>query len=193
MLGVEICHFLYLRPVAYITACTTVQAVILLFSLIWFFYLQNLHIYTGLNCIEICSSLSSSSGGALFSEHNRLHKLTTFWTVLCPLPRRVEAEVVWFDGICCTIKTYNSTGWNSTGLLDVVFGATKKRSVNRWLLVHACTLVFAYLTTKKVFPWRCHSERHRTQRTDDVGFQWNPDVPLGKKFDGKPFVAILLR
>jgi len=25
--GVEICHFLYLRPVAYITACTTVQAV----------------------------------------------------------------------------------------------------------------------------------------------------------------------
>ena len=25
---VEICHFLYLRPVAYITACTTVQAVI---------------------------------------------------------------------------------------------------------------------------------------------------------------------
>ena len=26
--GVEICHFLYLRPVAYITACTTVQAVI---------------------------------------------------------------------------------------------------------------------------------------------------------------------
>jgi len=24
--GVEICHFLYLRPVAYITACTTVQA-----------------------------------------------------------------------------------------------------------------------------------------------------------------------
>ena len=30
MLGVEICHFLYLRPVAYITACTTVQAVIIL-------------------------------------------------------------------------------------------------------------------------------------------------------------------
>jgi len=28
-LGVEICHFLYLRQVAYITACTTVQAVIL--------------------------------------------------------------------------------------------------------------------------------------------------------------------
>ena len=27
-LGVKICHFLYLRPVAYITACTTVQAVI---------------------------------------------------------------------------------------------------------------------------------------------------------------------
>jgi len=27
-LGVENCHFLYLRPVAYITACTTVQAVI---------------------------------------------------------------------------------------------------------------------------------------------------------------------
>ena len=26
--GVEICHFLYLRPVAYITACTTIQAVI---------------------------------------------------------------------------------------------------------------------------------------------------------------------
>ena len=26
--GVEICHFLYLRPVAYVTACTTVQAVI---------------------------------------------------------------------------------------------------------------------------------------------------------------------
>ena len=26
--GVEISHFLYLRPVAYITACTTVQAVI---------------------------------------------------------------------------------------------------------------------------------------------------------------------
>ena len=25
--GVENCHFLYLRPVAYITACTTVQAV----------------------------------------------------------------------------------------------------------------------------------------------------------------------
>jgi len=28
-LGVEFCHFLYLRPVAYITACTTVQAVII--------------------------------------------------------------------------------------------------------------------------------------------------------------------
>ena len=27
MWWVEICHFLYLRPVAYITACTTVQAV----------------------------------------------------------------------------------------------------------------------------------------------------------------------
>ena len=27
--GVEICHFLYLRPVAYITACTTVQAVMI--------------------------------------------------------------------------------------------------------------------------------------------------------------------
>jgi len=27
MWGVEICHFLYLRPVAYITACTTIQAV----------------------------------------------------------------------------------------------------------------------------------------------------------------------
>ena len=28
MLGVENCHFLYLRPVAFITACTSVQAVI---------------------------------------------------------------------------------------------------------------------------------------------------------------------
>ena len=27
---VENCHFLYLRPVAYITACTTVQAVIII-------------------------------------------------------------------------------------------------------------------------------------------------------------------
>ena len=31
--GVEICHFLYLRPVAYITACTTVQAVIIVISM----------------------------------------------------------------------------------------------------------------------------------------------------------------
>ena len=30
--GVEICHFLYLRPVAYITACTTVQAVMSTFT-----------------------------------------------------------------------------------------------------------------------------------------------------------------
>jgi len=33
-MGVEICHFLYLRPVAYITACTTVQAVIRLYAVI---------------------------------------------------------------------------------------------------------------------------------------------------------------
>jgi len=40
------------------------------------------------------SSSSSSSGGEPFNEHSHHHKLTPFWTVLCPLPRQVEAQVV---------------------------------------------------------------------------------------------------